>query len=360
MKQVLILIVVVVLAASGAIWFNQSQEKSADKQRQSRAKAVNVMAPVFRAISDSVHSVGTLKARQAIEISSQVNGRVVAVNFKSGQAVTKEDLLIQLDDREIKADMDAAVARVKNARQQLDRARKLQSTKSISQSQVDELRADLDVFSSELMSIKVRLQNHQLTAPFSGRIGTKDIAIGSYLESGDVITTLDAVDPMELVFAIPERFLGEVSEGQTVTSITSAYPSTPFEGELTELGTRIDSLSRTLPARALIPNKTGKLLPGMFMSVRLSFSQREALVIPEQAVLVQGASKYLFVIDGDIAKRKDITLGARDDGYVEVITGIEVSDSIIITGHQRLSSGDKVKLAKEGSPILASTLKVSE
>lgn len=147
---------------------------------------------------------------------------------------------------------------------------------------------------------------------------------------------------MELNFSVPERFLGQVSLGQLVHGSSPAYPDDAFEGELVELGTRVSELNRSLPVRALINNPDGRLRPGQFMSASLTLREREALVIPEQAVLIRGDNKYVFIAEDGIAERVSVTLGSRMPGLVEVVSGIGKSDQVIITGQDRLSSGDRV------------------
>lgn len=351
MKQVLIALVVIMLAALGAAAFHFSVSEVDKKARTARAKKVNIVEPLQQPISDKVIAVGTLQSRSAITLSSEVSGRIVAVHFNSGQRVEKGALLVQLDDRQAKADLQVVQAQLADAQRQLLRASKLKSTNSISQSQVDELHTAVNVAEAELAAVKVNLENHRLLAPFSGRIGLRDISEGAYIKDGDAITTLDAIDPMELAFAVPERFISHVQVGQAITATATGYPDLDFNGELAELGTRVDPLSRTLPVRALIDNADGRLLPGMFMSVRLVLRQRDALVIPEQAVLMLGAEQFVYVVDGEQAVRRPVKLGARDQGLVEVREGVSIDEQVVITGQDRLSNGDKVQVAKEGNPI---------
>jgi membrane fusion protein (multidrug efflux system) len=156
---------------------------------------------------------------------------------------------------------------------------------------------------------------------------------------------------MELNFAIPERFLGQVALEQPVSGSSPAYPGQVFTGKLVELGTRINELSRTLPVRALIDNPDGQLRPGQFMSATLTLREREALVIPEQAVMIRGDEKYVFVAEDGIARRMSVTLGSRMPGRVEVVEGLTMDDRVIVTGQDRLSSGDRISV-KDGENVI--------
>jgi membrane fusion protein (multidrug efflux system) len=154
-----------------------------------------------------------------------------------------------------------------------------------------------------------------------------------------------------LGFAIPERFLGQIHIGQTVRGTSPAYTGETFGGELVELGTRIDELNRTLPVRALIDNPDGKLRPGQFMSATLTLRERESLVIPEQAVMIRGDEKYVFVAEDGIARRVSVTLGSRMPGLVEIVDGLSLDEQVIVTGQDRLSSGDRISVV-EGENVI--------
>ncbi|WP_297797234.1 efflux RND transporter periplasmic adaptor subunit [uncultured Marinobacter sp.] len=352
LKQWLIALVLVAVAVAGTVTYRYlDQGSAAGDQRVRPASVVNVANPRLETVRDRVNAVGSLKALDAIELTTEVSGRVVELNLRSGQRVEQGDLLLRLDDRQARAEVRVSEARVADARRQFERARSLRSNNSISQSQVDELRTSLDVAQAQLESARTRLDNHRITAPFTGVVGLNDISMGAYLGSGTAVATLDSTDRMELGFAIPERFLGQISLGQRVQGQSPTYPGETFSGELAELGTRISELSRTLPVRALIDNPGGKLRPGQFMSASLTLREREALVIPEQAVLMRGADKYVFVAEDGKARRVPVTLGARQPGWVEVSDGLSEDDPVIITGQDRLSSGDRIEVVEDDKAI---------
>ncbi|SFR65229.1 membrane fusion protein, multidrug efflux system [Marinobacter daqiaonensis] len=347
-KQWFVAVVLVAVTIGGAfVWHGRDGVGAAGSNREQPAKPVDTAAPERDTVRDLVNAVGSLQAVEAVELTAEVSGRVIDINLKPGQQVAKGDLLIRLDDRQAASDLRVIEARLADARRQLERARRLQSNNSISQSQVDELRTAVDIAEAQRQAARVRLDNHRIIAPFSGVAGLTDISVGAYVTAGTTITTLDATEQMELNFSVPERFLGQVTVGQTVRGTTPAFPGETFQGELVELGTRISELSRSLPVRALIDNPEGRLRPGQFVSASLTLQEREALVIPEQAVLIRGDEKYVFVVEDGVARRISVTLGSRMPGLVEVISGIDAGDQVIITGQDRLSSGDRIRV-KEG------------
>ncbi|RBW52117.1 efflux RND transporter periplasmic adaptor subunit [Marinobacter sp. F3R11] len=351
-KQWLIGVVLVVLAVGGSVAYrNLSAPSQAEAVNKRPATTVNTVLPVIETVRDQVGAVGSLKAVNAVELTTETSGRVVDINLQSGRLVKKGDVLLQLDDRQAKADLGVIEAQLADAQRQHERARSLRDKNSISQSLVDELRTAVEVLEAQRTAARVRLENHRIQAPFSGVIGLSDIDIGAYITAGTTVTTLDAVSRMELNFSIPERFLGEISPGQKVQGKSPAYPERIFTGELVELGARIDELSRSLPVRALIDNSEGRLRPGQFMSVNLTLRERQALVVPEQAVMLRGAEQYVFVAEDGVARRVSVTLGSRMPGLVEIMQGLTREDLVVVTGQDRLSSGDPIRVIDDDNAI---------
>ena len=354
-KQWLVAVMITLVAVVGAVsYYQYGSGGEAAEGRQKRASPVNVVSPARAEVQDRVAAVGTLQSREAVSLTSEVNGRVVALNFSPGERVEKGQLLVQMDDRQARVDLRVAQAQLADARRQFDRANSLRSNNSISQAQVDALQTTLDVAEAQRDAARTRLDDHRIEAPFAGSVGLVDISVGAYVNIGDSIATLDATDPMELTFSVPERYLGQISRGQRLNARTAAFPDKVFSGTLAELGTRLDELSRSLPVKAVIANPDNRLRPGQFMSVSLTLRERDALVVPEQAVLVQGSKAFVFVADQDQARRTEVTLGAREPGMVEVLTGLDLNDSVIITGQDRLSSGDRITVVQDDEALLSS------
>lgn len=351
-KQWMIALMLVLVAGGGVFaWNTMNPETAANDQRERPASKVNVVNPTTDVVVDSVSAVGSLRARDQVSLTTEVNGRVVEMNLNAGSRVVKGDLLLRLDDRQARADLQVAEATLADARRQLDRAQSLQANNSISQSQLDERRTAADVARAQLASAQTRVDNHRIEAPFEGVIGLNDISMGAYLSAGTEVATLDSTLKMELSFAVSEKFLGQIVLGQAVQGHSPAYPNDRFEGELVELGTRINELSRTLPVRALIDNPDGKLRPGQFMSANLTLRQREALIIPEQAVMIRGDETFVYLAEDGIAKRTSVDLGSRSPGIVEVASGLSLDDLVIVTGQDRLSSGDRIEVVEDTAAI---------
>ncbi|WP_150911828.1 efflux RND transporter periplasmic adaptor subunit [Marinobacter halotolerans] len=351
-KQWMIALGLVLVAGGGVFAWNSLNPGAATESQAERPPSkVNVVIPVMDVVTDSVSAVGSLRARDQISLTTELSGRVVELNLNAGNRVKRGELLLRLDDRQARADLQVVEATLADALRQLERARSLQANNSISQSRVDELRTAAEVAEAQRSAARTRVDNHRIEAPFEGVIGLNDISLGAYLAAGTEVATLDSTRRMELGFAIPEKFLGQISLGQVVQGRSPAYPDERFAGELVELGTRINELSRTLPVRALIDNPDNKLRPGQFMSAELTLRQREALIIPEQAVMTRGDETYVFVAVDGVARRVSVELGSRSPGIVEVASGLTLDDQVIVTGQDRLSSGDRINVVEDTAAI---------
>lgn len=351
-KQWLIAVVLVVAVAAGAgIYIGLEQGTPEQSSPQAQASAVNVIKPAQQVVRDDVSAVANLRALNAVELTTEVSGRVVEINLVPNASVGQGVVLLRLDDRQARADLAVIEAQLADARRQYERAQRLRANNSISQSQVDELRTSVDVAMAQRQAARVRLENHRIEAPFAGVVGLSDVSIGAYLQAGTPIATLDTSTQMELSFAVPERFIGQVRIGQAVRSTSPAFPGESFDGELIELASRINELSRTLSVRALIDNAEGRLRPGQFMSASLTLQEREGLVIPEQAVMIRGDQKYVFVADDGVARRVSVQTGSRMPGMVEIVDGLTVDDQVVVTGQDRLSSGDRIRLLESDLAI---------
>lgn len=348
LKQILAALAILGLATLG-MWllWPEGESGNDEPQRGGRDTAVNTIAPERQTLADILEAVGTTTARDAVNITSEVDGRVVELRFAEGDRVEEGEVLLVLDERQARADLAVAQARHEDARDKFARAERLRPTNNISEAEFDERRSQMRVAEAELEAARTRLANRRVEAPFTGTLGLRDVSRGAYLRAGDVITTLDTIEQLDLNFSVPERFIGRLELGQTVQGRTDALPGEVFKGEVRELDSRVDQRSRSLAVRAFLDNSERLLRPGQFLNVNLRLGEREALMVPEQAVLAQGNEHYLYVVEDGKAQRRNLTLGERRPGTVEIRDGLDEHDRVIITGLGRLGDGDAVRVLED-------------
>lgn len=317
------------------------------------AAVVNVVIPRSSMLVTEIEAVGSTRARAAIDVATPVAGRLERILFEEGQEVRKGDLLASLDDRAARADLAGALARQADAQAGWRRAQQLAPGGMLSQAEADALEAALKAANAAVDAARVELADHEIRAAFDGVVGLRRVDAGSYLKVGDIITTLDDVEQLEVAFSIPERYLREVRPGQRVELVSASYSERRFHGEVARLDTRVDPLTRTVSVKALLENEMRELRPGQFLNVRLRSTAREALMIPEAAILTEGGSSFAYVVTAeDKAERRELLTGQRRQGWVEVRDGISAAEQVVVNGNDRLATGMPVEVRDDPEALL--------
>jgi membrane fusion protein (multidrug efflux system) len=301
-------------------------------------------------LARSTMAVGTARANESVEITAKTSNLIAAVRFTDGQSVARGAVLVELDSAQARADLAAAAAELTESVSQYSRARELFATQLVSRSQFEQLEATKLANAARVAAARARLEDTQIRAPFDGRVGLRRISVGSLISPGTVITTLDDTSVIKLDFAVPENTLAMLREGLEISATTSAYPERRFSGTVQSIDSRVDATTRAVTLRALIPNPDGALKPGMFMNVELTKDQRTAVVIPEEALVPEQNKQFVFVIEGEHARKREVTIGARRPGSVEVVAGLAAGERIIVEGTVKIRDGGEVRDLAAVSP----------
>ncbi|MEM6482300.1 MAG: efflux RND transporter periplasmic adaptor subunit [Pseudomonadota bacterium] len=342
---VLILMALVGYGAYNVVLMSEDVSPEQAGAKQPRVIVVETARAEPRIIAQSVDAVGTTRARQSIQIEPERDGRVAGIYFEPGQRVEQGAVLVKLDDRIARADLAEARARLTEQQQILARIERLRSTNAVALATLEEATARLAEAEAQLERARQGLADRTITAPFAGVVGLPEVDIGAQLEKGDMIARLDDLSEVELEFALPETLYAQVRPELKVEARAAAFPEQPFSGVIAAVDSRIDPVSRSFRARAVIPNPEGVLPAGMFMSLTLTLSESEQLTIPEEAIIFAAAQVYVFRIDVDgIARRIAVSTGVRRDGHVAVLAGLKPGDDVAIRGHQRLKDGAHTRI----------------
>ena len=359
------LVVVGALGAAGW-WTYQNLESlpfigdaggETDAKNERPPTPVDIAGARLDSVLVTLEAIGTARANESITMMSDEMGLVSKIHFSEGAQVNEGDILVSLDsgiqqaEIEInRAEIAVHQARLENARQLYARAERLRQSQNVPEARVDELAANLKAAEAEvkrweaaLTATRVRLSKREVRAPFSGRLGMRNISVGALVEPGDPIVTLDDITTIKLDFQVPERNLAHLQPSQEVTAETDAYPGRIFFGRVAAIGSRIDAVTRAVSVRALIDNADEALKPGMFLLVELGVSIRhQAVIIPEEAVVANGTQQYVFIVDEGQARQSSVELGQRMVGEVEVVSGVLAGEAIIVGGVQKVRDGASV------------------
>ena len=290
-----------------------------------------------------IEALGTLEARERVDLSLNVADRVTAIYFDDGDRVKKGKTLLSLAQGEQAALVDAAEATANEARQRYDRTKQLAAERRVAQSALDEAQRDLNAAEAQLRAVQSRQKDRVLVAPFDGVLGFRLVSVGSYVRAGDVVAELIDDSEMKLDFSVPSIYLRSVRRDTHVKVITDDLPGMSFDGQVDTVGATIDPVTRSIRVRAILPNPDRLLKAGMFMKVTLMADPRRSLSVPEEAIEPVGPNSFVYVAvekDGKlIAERRQIEVGLRQSGKVEVIAGLEEGDTIVTDGLIRVRDG---------------------
>jgi membrane fusion protein, multidrug efflux system len=294
----------------------------------------------------AVTAVGSLRSDESVVLRSEVAGRITGLFFKEGQRVVKGQKLIELDASLTKAELEQARANQSLAKAKFDRAIELQAKGFVSGQAKDEAENALKVAEAGTAVVQARLNRLTINAPMTGVAGLRVASLGDYLKDGQDIVNIEKTDALKVDFKIPEVFVSAVKQNQAISVALDAMPGKEYKGTVYAINPQLDTNGRAVVIRALLKNTDGKLNPGMFARVRLLLdANADALVIPEQALVPQGEDVYVFkVVDGRVNRIK-VEIGQRKEGKVEIVNGLALNDSIVITGWQKVRDGGAVRPA---------------
>lgn len=295
-------------------------------------------------VVDRFEVVGTIQALDEITVAAEIDASVVSLPFQEGGGVRRGDLIAQLDDSELAAEVARTEALRDQSRSNYDRTKGLLELKSATSQDLDNASAALKVAEAYLTVSKTRLAKTRIVAPFSGIIGSRKVSIGTFLRIGQAVTELANIDEIRVKFSAPERFLSQMNYGAEVDVSTTAYPGHDVKGKIIAIEPVLDAETRSIKVIARVPNPGRKFRPGMSATVSAVLSERsQALTIPNEAIFASGNQSFVFVVKADSSvARVAVTLGTRSADVVEVIQGLDSLSQVVRAGHQKLFDGAKV------------------
>ena len=340
-----------IITLSAAIVLAGCGQQSGDTPEQQAAPPT--LAILARAVSepsrDEVEVVGSLAARDAITVVSELDAALIAIAVKEGQAVVQGAKLFQLDDVQTAARLADAAAAHRVAELTHSRNEGLLANDTISQQAYDEGEAALHSGEARLKLAAADQSKTSISAPFAGRVGECPVSVGQFVTRGQALLELVNTDPLELVGDVPERHGPGLAPGLAVEFQTEAYPDEVFTATVTYVSPSIDSASRTVRIKAAVPNTDGRLKPGMFGRLSVILEQRAAsLQIPESCIQMQGpAMMVVRVSTNGVAEFAPVQTGRRSKGHVEISSGLSEGDLVVVEGWQKMGPGASVIAAPE-------------
>ncbi|MBX3302857.1 MAG: efflux RND transporter periplasmic adaptor subunit [Nitrospira sp.] len=306
------------------------------------------IAPVtVGSITESIQAVGTLEAIASITVRPEIAGVIHRIHFQDGQVVERAAPLLELDPEELQSQVNQATAEEKMMLVTYERLKQLNDRQEVivPVQQIDEAKMAWHAAAANSLLYATRLKKTIIRAPFSGTLGLRRVSVGDYVQPGQAIVNLEDLSTLHVDFKVAEVWLSRLHVGQKLMVMTEAFPNTPFEGQVTAIDPRVDATNRTVAVRAAIPNPTGTLRPGLFVTVRLTVGEdAHALLIPEEAGFLRQDKTMVFRVEEHAARLREVTLGARERGMVHVRAGLNEGDAVVRTGIHKLHDGNRVSI----------------
>ncbi|MBL8297153.1 MAG: efflux RND transporter periplasmic adaptor subunit [Rhodanobacteraceae bacterium] len=333
-----------------------SGNDSARKPAPAAPAKVSAQTLVTKPWSDVIEALGTAQANESIILSAKITETVRRVNFSDGQAVSAGDVLVELSSSQQVAQLKDMQAAANDADRQYRRQQDLVKQGTVSKALFDTAMATRDSSQARVEAIRAQLADRVITAPFSGVLGLRRVSPGTLVTPGTEITTLDDIDRIKLDFPVPETQLGLIAIGQEIQAAAAAWPQRQWRGTIRSIDSRVDTVSRSVLVRAEVENPEHVLRPGMLLSVQVFRAPREALVLPEIALVQIGADSYVYRVKADsTVEQVRIVLGVRRRGEIEVREGLQPGDRVVVDGTVKLRNGAKVVVEERAAVTAAST-----
>lgn len=343
----IIVILLVIVLAGGFMYWRYAQQQVAAPQGfpPSVIAATEVMQENWQ---PSLLSVGSLVATNGIEVSTEVNGIVSEIVFESGQPVEQGQILIRLDDSVDVAALEALRAEQRLAQVQFNRSKDLLQKRVTSKSEFDEAQARYDAARARAKQQEAIIRRKVIRAPFAGLAGIRQVNLGQYIEAGNPIVSLQALDPIYIDYTLPERYLTRIQTGQTVQLTLDALPDQQFSGEVSAVNSGVDTGTRTLKIRATLRNPGNVMRPGMFAQVKtITGAAEPVLTLPRTAISFNTYGNFVFVINkteqGLTVKRTAVETGESREGRV-IVRNLAAGTQVVRAGLVKLRDGASVKI----------------
>jgi len=317
-----------------------------------RGQAVEAAIVAQRSFSDQINVLGVARGRRSVNVTSNTSELITGVLFTDGQRVAAGTPLVQLQAREEDAGIIQARANVVQAEREYERYRVLAERGIAPRVTAELAQTTLDTARASLSAAEARRGDRVIRAPFAGTLGLSTVTAGTLISPGAVITTLDDITVIRVDFPVPERYIGVLRPGLSITATADAYGNEPFSGRIALVDTRINETTRAVTARAEFPNPGGRIRPGMLMRVAIQQGQRTTPAVPEAAVQYEGDGAFVYRIaagdKGSTAQRVEVETGAVEGGFVEIVSGLNANDRVVAGGLNRIQPNAPVTVGGAG------------
>ncbi|MGC1240551.1 MAG: efflux RND transporter periplasmic adaptor subunit [Chryseosolibacter sp.] len=300
-------------------------------------------------VSENVEVPGTLFPYEETQIRAEIGGRIVQLNIQEGAAVSKGTLLVKIFDKDLQAQLQKLQVQLQINEKTEERNRELLKINAISQQDYDLSTLNVQNLRADMEAVRISISKTEIRAPYAGRLGLRNISLGSYISPSDIVATIRQVDQLKLEFSIPEKYAKDIGKGYAVKFRVDGG-SQQHRAKVIATENSVDQATRTLKVRAVVNENHPELVPGIFAKVNLQLGRdSNALKVPTQAIIPNVRNKQVIVLRKDSVLFTVVETGIRDSAFVQILNGLNVGDTVITTGLMAIRPNSKVKVSKVAS-----------
>jgi len=339
-------LLLLVIGGIGAVKYTQVQNAMAVMNSTSQPRAaVEVTTATVVDWLPMLVAVGSLNAREGIDVTAETGGIIEEIHFQSGQRVKKGDLLVSLNDDVEQAELRVLQEQLELAKTVFKRIKGMWEKKAASDNEYDEAAANVRILEANIEATRAIIEKKAIRAPFSGILGIREVDRGQYISPGTALVSLQDASTIYADFSVPERYLPELATGLRVRIHTSAYPDALFEGEVTALEAKVDESTRNIQIRAELPNEDYRLRPGMYADVSLVLGiPSPRVVVPATSIVFSSFGDAVFTVDKNdreelVARHQLVSIGEQRGDYVAISSGLQGGERVVSAGVNKLRNG---------------------
>jgi len=313
------------------------------------ARVLNINAEILKhqLLSDKIVSTGTIIPDEEVDLSFEASGKIVAIYFTEGTYVSKGDLLAKINDNPLQAQLRKLEAQIPLAQDRVYRQRTLLAKDAVSQEAFEQVQTNLETLMADIDLVKANIAQTELRAPFDGLIGLRNVSEGAYASPSTTVAKLTKVSPLKIEFSIPERFSSDVKNGTTIKfnlDMSDGLTQT-YSAQVYAVGSKLDLATRTLSVRATYPNSDKSILPGRHTWVEITKHEiTDALTVPSEAIIPEMGKNIVFTYNNGVAQPKEVSIGIRTESRVQILDGLSLGDTAIVSGVMQLRMGMNVSI----------------
>jgi len=346
-KTIIFILAAIAILALIKIFFLDDKKSQQAGPQPGRPQVTTVTAYIVKPekLENRIFVTGTLLANEEVNLVPETAGKVTGIYFQEGSKVSKGQLLVRINDADLQAQLKKLQLEEKLAAEKEARQKKLLVISAVSQEEYDAALTSLNSIKADIEIVQAQISKAQITAPFSGIIGLKNISEGGYVNTSTSIASIQQTDPLKIDFFIPEKYASLVGPNDTISFFVEGSPER-YTARILAIEPKVNVSTRTIQIRALTSNRSGKLFPGSFARIEFSLERSEnAIMIPTEAVIPILKGQKVFISRNGKAEESIIETGVRTEDKVQVLKGLQPGDTVITTGIMQLRAGNMLKFA---------------